>query len=79
MAETPCRCGHADAGLPHPCHGGAYTCRKPARQYFYNPRPVALAGMQMKLGISETWACDECWDSFVKLMATHQENGAKSK
>jgi hypothetical protein len=55
-----CRCGHEGDG-PHPCHARAYTCRKPAKQRFYNARPAALAGVQMKFTADETWACDECW------------------
>lgn len=38
-----------------------YRCRQPAKQRFYNPRPVALAGFQSKVEMSETWACDDCW------------------
>lgn len=63
-----CRCGHEGAG-DHPCHGKAHTCRKPATQHFYNPQPVALAGMQMKLQVTDTWACDECWTQFKAMIA----------
>ncbi len=62
MSSQPCRCGHV-GGEPHPCHGLGYTCRKPARERFYNARPVALAGMQLKFQVNQTWACDECWDA----------------
>ena len=58
-----CRCGYNGEG-PHLCHGKAHTCRKPASQRFYNPHITALAGMQMKFGLHDTWACDECWEWF---------------
>lgn len=68
---TQCRCGHIDApGKPHPCHGQAYTCRRPATQRFYGLHPTCLAGMQMKLGAKETWACDECWAEFSRRIAS---------
>lgn len=64
-----CRCGHPnDSTDPHPCHGKGYACRKPARQRFYNARPVALAGNQPKVQASETQACDECWEEFKALL-----------
>lgn len=63
MEMNTCRCGHVGDG-EHPCHGNAYTCRKPSKQRFYNARPVALAGMQMKLQVTDTWACEECWIKF---------------
>ena len=62
MSER-CRCGHED-GDPHPCHGRAYTCRKPATHRIYAPYVTCLAGVQMKLGAYDTWACDECWSEF---------------
>jgi hypothetical protein len=63
MAET-CRCGFNGEG-EHPCHGKAYSCRKPAKQRFYGAHLTALAGVQMKLGVNSTWACDECWSAFT--------------
>lgn len=60
---APCRCGHTGDG-PHPCHGRAYTCRRPAQERFYALHMTALAGAQMKLGASETWARDECWAEY---------------
>ena len=54
-----CRCGYDGTG-PHPCHGMGYTCRRPAKLRLYNAKPSALAGVQMKLVVTETWACDEC-------------------
>lgn len=69
MTDEPramtCRCGHA-GGEPHPCHGKAYTCRAPAKQRFYAPHFVSLAGVQMKFEVSETWACDVCWAWFME-------------
>ena len=58
-----CRCGFTE-GEFHPCHYAGYTCRKPATQRFYNPELVSLAGTQMKIQITDTWACDECWEKF---------------
>ena len=63
-----CRCGHSGDG-PHPCHYNAYKCGKPAQQRFYNAHPVALAGVQMKFQVTETWACEECWLMFKSLIA----------
>jgi hypothetical protein len=60
-----CRCGHDGQG-PHPCHARGYTCRQPAKQRFYSPKFVALAGAQVKLQVRETWACDPCWQNFEK-------------
>jgi len=68
-----CRCGHDGQGS-HPCHAKAYKCRKPASQRFYNAQRVALTGMQMKLQVQDTWACDECWEEF-KAMKVAQESG----
>jgi hypothetical protein len=64
----PCRCGFAGEG-EHPCHGQIYSCRKPAKHRFYNPALAALAGFQMKVVATETWACDECWEKFSKQLA----------
>lgn len=61
-----CRCGHVDAEVPHPCHGKGYTCRKPATRRFYGAHFTSLAGVQMKVGMHETWACDECWAAYQK-------------
>lgn len=63
-AET-CRCGWTGDG-PHPCHGAGYSCRNPAQRRLYVAKPVPLAGMHLKFGVSETWACDECWSAFQK-------------
>ena len=73
-----CRCGWRpteDHPPEHPCHAKAYQCRKPARQRFYNARPVALSGMQMKLQVTDTWACDECWAEFQAMVKVAQEDG----
>ena len=58
-----CRCGHSGSE-PHPCHANNYSCGKPATQRFYGATQVALAGMQMKVQVSETWACDDCWNTY---------------
>jgi hypothetical protein len=68
-----CRCGHEGEG-EHPCHGDAYKCRKPSKQRFYNARHVALAGMQMKMEVSSTWACDECWKKFRDITTQTNED-----
>lgn len=61
---TNCRCGWDGKG-DHPCHGLAYTCRKPATLRFYMPSwKFSLAGAQLKFSVTETWACDECWVGF---------------
>ena len=62
-----CRCGAKKDDTPHPCHGEAYTCRKPAERRWYNARPVALSGMQMKVQVEDTWACEECWSKFKSV------------
>jgi len=62
-----CRCGHSGGPEGHPCHGKGYTCRKPASIRFYNPNLVSLAGMQMKLQVQDTWACDDCWLKFIEM------------
>lgn len=79
MSSTPCRCGHTGIG-PHPCHAKGHTCRKPALQRFYAPRLAALAGVQMKIVMTETWACDDCWVQFgVGLKAAPQLGVGLSK
>lgn len=68
--DERCRCGHPKSSPhPHPCHAKGYLCRKPATQRFYNPRPACLAGMQMKLVVQETWACDACWAEIQPVLA----------
>lgn len=68
MAE-PCRCGFDGVGDVHPCHGLAYTCKKPAtRRFIAQPLGTySLAGMQPKFAASDTWACDECWAKFQEM------------
>jgi hypothetical protein len=69
IPKKPCRCGHpADSKDPHPCHYLGYKCRKPATQRFYNLHVTCLAGMQMKLGLRDTWACDECWAQYLEYL-----------
>lgn len=72
MNPNNCRCGF-DGNGEHPCHGDAYTCKKPSKQRFYNPRPVALSGMQMKLEVRDTFACDECWERFGDIVKEMKE------
>lgn len=85
--ETSCRCGHPNVSTsPHPCHkykhkpGGRMNelvrCGKPAEQRFYNAHPVALAGVQMKLEVTESWACEECWVEFKVMMQEANEKAA---
>lgn len=64
-----CRCGYDGTG-PHPCHGQGYTCRRPATQRIYNQRPAHLAGVQLKLSVDITWACDDCWAKFADPATT---------
>lgn len=61
MAE-PCRCKRDQP--VHLCHGRRYTCPNPATPRFYNPRVVSLAGVQLKVEVADTWACDACWAAF---------------
>ena len=69
IMSSRCRCGHVDSpGTDHPCHGRGYVCRRPAKRRFYNTRPAALSGMQLKLVGDETWACDACWESYKNLV-----------
>ena len=63
--ETECRCGWNGMG-EHPCHNNGYTCRKPAKIRFISTGPVALPGMQLKVGAYDTYACDECWREFSR-------------
>lgn len=65
-----CRCGHDGEG-EHPCHANGYQCRKPAKRRFI-ASPAALAGVQLKLAATDTWACDECWLAFKE-----QKGGGK--
>lgn len=60
-----CRCGWDGKG-DHPCHGKGYTCRKPAKERFYESHKLyALAGMQLKMSMLRTFGCDECWKEFA--------------
>ena len=67
-----CRCGWDGKGH-HPCHGFAYTCRQPSTQRFYDPQPVGLAGVQMKLQVKDTWSCDPCWERFQVELAANKK------
>jgi hypothetical protein len=59
--DNICRCGYTAGAGPHPCHGNNYRCKRPAEQRFYNATAVSLSGMQMKLQVNDTFACDICW------------------
>lgn len=64
MSE-PCPCGWSGEG-EHPCHGLGYTCRKPAKTRYYEPhKRYSLAGMQPKMSVVQTHACDDCWAEFT--------------
>ena len=82
--NTPCRCGWDGQG-EHPCHyprdGVAYSCKRPAKRRFYEPTKLySLPGMQMKASVTETWACDECWEKFlVELKAHHAQELADAR
>lgn len=65
---TKCRCGHEGSDNFHPCHGNKYSCKKPATIRFYNPKFVSLAGMQLKMEVMDTWACDNCWKEYENLI-----------
>jgi hypothetical protein len=60
LSLQSCRCGYNGEG-EHPCHrciskGGEV---RPGKRHFIT-YPTALAGMQMKLGAYETFACEPC-------------------
>lgn len=76
MSEERCRCGWDGTG-DHPCHYKNYTCRKPAKERLYLPSmKFSLAGAQLKFSMSKTFACDECWEDFNKLLKKHHEEEA---
>lgn len=70
-----CRCGYDGEDYAHPCHGAGYTCRRPARHRFYVEGPAALSGVQMKLNMRDTWACDICWTSWIRDVSSLQQRG----
>jgi hypothetical protein len=68
-----CRCDWDGTG-DHPCHSNGYGCRKPAKERFYEPTiRYALAGAQLKMSVTQTWACDECWEKFSKQLEARYE------
>ena len=75
MKPEPCRCGYVEGTGPHPCHYNGYTCRKPATFRLYGLYLPCLAGVQMKLGASGTWACAEHWSSFTAQPGVGSSNG----
>ena len=58
-----CRCGYTGEG-EHPCHGAGYSCRRPATKRLV-AYPTCLAGAQLKLAATETWACEACWSVYA--------------
>lgn len=71
FAHKNCRCGYDGRG-DHPCHANAYSCKKSAKIRFYNPQRVALAGFQLKVQMTDSWACDDCWCKFVAMMESEK-------
>lgn len=71
--EHPCRCGFEGAGI-HLCH----RCGKVEGKlrYYANYPPSSLAGMQMKLGVTESYGCDACWEQFSALLKQRMEADA---
>ena len=82
-----CRCGHAAGSKdPHPCHwrdfGG--RCGQPATQRFYNPTPgrvpyAQVAGVQLKLELVDTWACDAHWAVFQRMLEEAAQKSSASQ
>lgn len=72
-SNTLCRCGHdTSTEGAHPCHGKAHTCKEPGTRRLYVPTMrFSLAGVQPKLSVSETFACDACWDWFSEQLKEH--------
>ena len=69
---TSCRCGW-DGNGEHPCHGRGYTCGRPAKARYYEPSKMySLAGAQPKFCAQQTYACEECWESFKKAQRKHE-------
>ena len=58
-----CRCNR-ETERSHLCHGQGYTCPNLGKMRLYQMQPVSLAGMQMKLQVQQTIACDACWAKF---------------
>lgn len=68
MNETICRCGWTEGSpKPHPCH----RCRRQpgSERFWHEPGPIryAIAGVQPKLVVHDTVACDSCWEAFQKV------------
>lgn len=69
---SECRCGRWDGTGPHPCHGFGYTCENEGTERMVS-RPVSLAGMQMKVEVYITYACDSCWEAYLRDRKGYQE------
>jgi hypothetical protein len=81
--KKACRCGWDGVG-DHPCHyprlGPSYSCKRPAKErFYYDGHPFSLAGVQMKLSVNQTFACDECWEVFSKELKEHLANLEKQR
>lgn len=69
-APAACRCGRYAGSGVHLCHGSAggvtkYTCLNAGSVRYYTPTwRFALAGVQPKLSVVETVACNVCWVAF---------------
>jgi len=63
---SECRCGWEPGDGSHPCHGGGYTCTKPATRRLV----CGLASFDSpeELRTDVTFACDECWVEFQRLV-----------
>lgn len=64
MTDSPCRCGYKPGDPFHPCHHGGYTCKKPGVERYVPLGLAALPGMQMKMSVYQTWACDQHWAEY---------------
>jgi len=64
ICDKLCRCGYVGDDSEHPCHGRNYSCRLPAKARYYVPGPFSLAGAQLKVSATKTYACDTCWEEF---------------
>lgn len=77
--QSPCRCGYKGEG-EHPCHrcinkGGEVRPGKAILVAY----PTSLAGMQMKLGAYESYACDPCREEFDALVKAEKAKVARER
>lgn len=72
--DNICRCGHdKKSNEPHPCHWQDYTCRKPSLLRFILNN-AGLSGSTPKFGANDTWACDDHWEEYKRLMKSEKLN-----